>query len=360
MKKKQIGLSLVMVFLLVMSLMVIAGCGKEKVVDTPPDSTRTITDMAGRQVTLPAEINRIAAVGPVPVINTFIFTVGEGDKIVNGLPGFAKSERWKYQSVFAPHIASLPTIQESRTGPNIEELVKLEPDVVFTMDEQMAVSVANANMNAVFLSWTEPEDVKQTISLVGKVLNKETLANEYVKYFDATIARIGKALSAIPQEKRPRVLYANMESMTAPHEISDWWIETAGGQSVAQADRGGQQLAFSMEHLLKWDPEIIIVSTPQDVKLINDDPRFQKITAVANKRVYPTPMGAHVWAHRTAEQPLMLMWAAKTFHPETFKDLDLEQEVINYYKKFYSKTLSKEQVSEILSGEPKVESGEKQ
>ncbi|MDD3852209.1 MAG: ABC transporter substrate-binding protein, partial [Syntrophomonadaceae bacterium] len=71
------------------------------------------------------------------------------------------------------------------------------------------------------------------------------------------------------------------------------------------------------------------------------------------------PMGAHVWAHRTAEQPLMLMWAAKTFHPETFKDLDLEQEVKDYYKKFYSKTLNKEQVKEILSGEPQVDPGER-
>lgn len=355
MKKKQMGLSLVMVLLLVISLMVIAGCGKEKAADTPADTTRTITDMAGRQVTIPAEINRIAAVGPVPVINTFIFTVGEGDKIVNGLPGFAKSERWKYQSVFAPHMASMPTIQESRTEPNIEELVKLEPDVVFTMDEQMAASVANANMNAVFLSWTEPEDVKQTINLVGKVLNKEALANDYIKYFDATVTKIGKKVSAIPEEQRPRVLYANIESMSAPHEISDWWIETAGGQSVAKTDRvGQQQLAFSMEHLLKWDPEIIIVSTPKDIKLISEDARFQKITAVANNQVYSTPMGAHVWAHRTAEQPLMLMWAAKTFHPETFKDLDLEQEVISYYQKFYNKTLNKEQVNEILSGDPKV------
>lgn len=353
MKKKHIGFALAIVTLLLIGCMILAGCGKEKAADTTP-TTRLIVDMADREVTLPVEINRIAAVGPVPVINTFIFTMGEGDKIVNGLPGFAKSERWKYQTVFAPHLANMPTIQESRTEPNIEELVKLEPDVVFTMDEQMAASIDNANMNAVFLSWTEPEDVKQTIALVGKVLNKETLASEYIKYFDETVAGIGKAVSAIPQEKRPRVLYANMQSMTAPHEISDWWIETAGGQSVAKADRGGQQLAFSMEHLLKWDPEVIVVSTPEDLKLINEDPRFQKISAVANKRVYPTPMGAHVWAHRTAEQPLMIMWAAKTFYPETFKDLNLEQEIIDYYKKFYSKTLNKEQVEEILSGEPKI------
>lgn len=349
MNRKRIGLSLLLVFMLAISSLIVAGCGNEQVADKI-DTTRTIVDMAGREVTLPAEINRIAAVGSVPVINTFIFTVGEGDKIVNGLPGFAQSERWKYQTVFAPHLANQPTIQESRTEPNIEELLKLEPDAVFTMDEQMADSVANANMNAVVLSWTEPEDVKQTIQLVGKVLNKEELANEYIKYFDETVTSINKATAAIPEEKRPRVLYANMQSMTAPHEISDWWIETAGGQSVAKADRAGKQLAFSVEQLLKWDPEIIIVSTPKDVRIINDDPRFQKISAVRNKQVYPTPMGAHVWAHRTAEQPLMLMWAAKTFHPEVFQDVDLEQRIIDFYKKFYNKTLSQEQVREILSG----------
>ena len=37
-----------------------------------------------------------------------------------------------------PHLADLPSIQQSRTDPNIEELIKLEPDVVFTMDEQLA------------------------------------------------------------------------------------------------------------------------------------------------------------------------------------------------------------------------------
>ncbi|MDD2421463.1 MAG: ABC transporter substrate-binding protein [Heliobacteriaceae bacterium] len=349
MKNFKLGLTLMTAFMLLLSLITLAGCSQEKAVDTTP-ANRTVVDMAGREVTLPAEIQRIAAVGPVPVINTFIFTVGEKDKIVNGLPGFADNERWKYQKVFAPHLANQPRIQESRTDPNIEELIKLEPDVVFTMDKQMATTVANANLNAVFLSWTEPEDVKQTISLVGKVLNKKDLADEYIKYFDATLAKIGQVVAAIPEAKKPRVLYANMATMTAPHEISDWWIETAGGKSVAKADRAGQQLQFSVEQLLKWDPEIIIVSTPQEVQLVNEDPRFQKITAVVNKKVYPTPMGAHVWAHRTAEQPLSLMWAAKTFHPEIFNNLDLEQEMTRHYQQFYGYTVDKTGIKEILAG----------
>ena len=140
--------------------------------------------------------------------------------------------------------------------------------------------------------------------------------------------------------------------MSAPHEISDWWIEKAGGTSVVKPERTDPKMAISMELLLKWDPQIMVVSTPQDVKLVGDDARYNKISAVANKQVYPTPMGAHVWAHRTAEQPLMLMWAAKTFHPEVFKDLDLEQEIIDYYETFYGKTLNKAEVKEILAGGP--------
>lgn len=351
MKNVRKSLSLILTAILLISLFTLSGCTKQEAVDTTTKS-HTIVDMAGREVVLPVDIERIAAVGPVPVINTFIFTLGEGDKIVNGLPGFAQSERWKYQTIFAPHLADLPSIQQSRTDPTIEELIKLEPDVVFTMDEQLAEAVANANLNAVCLAWNEPEDVKETMTLVGKVLNQEEKAKEYNKYFDTTLEKVSKKVSTIPEEQKTRVLYANIESMSAPHEISDWWIEKAGGTSVVKPERTDPKMAISMELLLKWDPQIMVVSTPQDVKLVGDDARYNKISAVANKQVYPTPMGAHVWAHRTAEQPLMLMWAAKTFHPEVFKDLDLEQEIIDYYETFYGKTLNKAEVKEILAGGP--------
>ena len=62
------------------------------------------------------------------------------------------------------------------------------------------------------------------------------------------------------------------------------------------------------------------------------------------------PMGAHTWANRTIEQPLTVLWAAKTFYPDEFKDLDLEKEVKNFYSKFFKFILSDTQVKEILSG----------
>jgi iron complex transport system substrate-binding protein len=363
MKRKRVFLSLLMVFLLIASVMVVAGCSKEKEVDTTP-TTRTITDMAGREVTIPAEIKSLATVGPGPVLNSLIFAVGEGDKIVNGLPEFARTERWKYQHKFAPHIKDRPVVQSASFDPNVEELLKLKPDVVFTMEargsvEQTAKVMSNAGLPTICLVWTEPEEVKQTIELIGKVLNQEKTAKDYCKYFDDTVARVNKAVDTISEEKRPRVLHCNVKSMSSPHTITEWWISQAGGNSVTKEARITENIEFSMEQLLKWNPEVVVVSSPDQVDLMYKDSRFKDISAVKNKRIYPTPVGAHIWGNRTAEQPLMLLWAAKTFHPESFKDVNLEAELISFYKKFYKYTMPEEEAKEILNGGPVV-TGQKQ
>ena len=61
-------------------------------------------------------------------------------------------------------------------------------------------------------------------------------------------------------------------------------------------------------------------------------------------------MGAHTWSNRTAEQPLTVLWAAKTFHPARFPALDLAAETASFYRAFFGYTLSEAQVREILSG----------
>lgn len=358
MNRKRIGLSLLVVLLLIVSIIIISGCSKEKAVDKAA-TTRTIVDMAGREVTLPPEINNVATIGPGPVLNSLVFAVGEGNKIVNGLPDFARTERWKYQHKFAPNITNQPVVQTSDFQPNVEELLKLKPDVVFTMEakgscEPIAELLTNAGMPTVCLVWTEPEEVKQAINLIGEVLNQEARAQEYSKYFDDTIARVSKVVDTIPEDKHPRVLHCNIQSMTAPHAITEWWVSQAGGASVTKEVRVAENIEFSAEQLLKWDPQVIIVSSPDQVDLLYNDSRFKGISAVKNQQVFPTPVGAHIWGNRTSEQPLMLLWAAKIFYPEAFKNLDLEAELISFYKQFFSYSMTREEAREILDGGPIV------
>jgi len=48
----------------------------------------------------------------------------------------------------------------------------------------------------------------------------------------------------------------------------------------------------------------------------------------------------------------MLQWMAKQMYPELFEDLDIEQEIKDYYSEFYGLELTDEQVALILAPTP--------
>lgn len=310
----------------------------------------TIVDMAGKSVVLPAKITKVVTIGSVPVMNGMIFAMGEGDKIANNLPQSMQKPRWKYQYVFDPAMKNLPTLQDASGTTNIEEVIKISPDVAFTMDSKTADTLNSKGIKTVLLAWTQPEDVKKCVQLLGEIFNKKSQADAYIKYFDDTVKKVQNVVAAIPQEKRLKILYCTPKTLTEPHLIVEWWATEAGGISVTNNGRKTESFAFDKEQLLKWNPDVLIVADPTEVDYVYKSDIFSQINAVKNKRVYVAPVGAHTWVNRTIEQPLTVLWAAKTFYPDLFKDFDMNKEAKSFYKTFFGADLTDAQVQEILSG----------
>jgi iron complex transport system substrate-binding protein len=316
----------------------------------PAAETRSVTDMAGRTVHLPPRIQRVVTLGSLPVLNSFVFTLGEGRTIQNGLADFGKSPHWKYQTVFAPHLAGLPTMQQPNREPNLEAILLAAPDVVLTMHRASVDLLKGTGIPTIFLAWREPEDVKACMALLGDVFGKPDVAARYRRYFDDTLGRVTAALRPVPPSARPRVLYFHPETLTQPRLIAEWWIPAAGGISVTSDGRTAESRSFTLEQVLHWDPDILIVTGPNDVVALAGDPLLKRLRAVRQRRVHVVPIGAHTWANRTAEQPLTVLWAAKTFHPERFPLLDLVSEARTFYREFFGRELTPAQLEEILSG----------
>jgi iron complex transport system substrate-binding protein len=311
--------------------------------------TRLVTDMAGRTVQLPSRIERVVTLGSLPVLNSFVFALGEGRTIVNGLADFALPH-WKYQTVFAPQLARLPTMQHTNRDPNAEAILLARPDVVLTMHRAHIDLLKATRVPVIVLAWREPEDVKACMALLGDVFRKPDVAERYRRYFDDTLARVSAPLKALPPAARPTVLYFHPQSLTQPRLIAEWWIPAAGGASVTNDGRTAESRSFSLEQVVLWDPDIAIVTSPKDVATVTADRTFKQLRAVRQGRVYVVPVGAHTWANRTAEQPLTVLWAAKTFHPERFATLNLSAEVRAFYREFFGYELTDTQVAEMLSG----------
>jgi iron complex transport system substrate-binding protein len=307
--------------------------------------------MAGRDVVISDHISRIATIGPVPVLNSFVFALGEAKSLVNGLPPNLSGPRWKLQYLVDPDLAQRPVLQGGGGAPLVEGLLETRPDIVLTMDRQTIDLVARAHTPAVFLAWRQPEDVKAVMRLLGQIYGKAEAAETYCSYFDATLGKIAARLAQQPAQ-RPRVLYASLKRMTQPHLIAEWWIAKAGGRSVTEGERPTEALTFSREQVLAWDPEVMIVSSAAEVADAYADPRLATVSAIRNRRVAVIPTGVHLWGNRTVEQPLTVLWAAQLIHPDLFRDWDIRDEIGSFYATFFKTPLTKPQVEEMLGGRP--------
>lgn len=310
---------------------------------------RAVVDMAGRKVMLPAKIARTVTLGSLPVVNSFVYAMAEGGTIVNGLADFARAH-WKYQTVFAPNVAGQPAMQQPNREPNVEAILLARPDVVLTMHRESVGPLESRGIATIFLSWQEPEDVKRCMTVLGEVYGKPERATAYQRYFDETIARVARALAPVEASKRPTVLYFQPSTLTQPRLIAEWWIPAAGGVSVTDDGRTAESKTFSLEQLVAWDPDILIVTEPKDVALVSSDRVFKTLKAVKGGRVFVVPVGAHTWSNRTAEQPLTVLWAAETFHPGRVAGINLAAETKAFYRTFFDRDLPDTAIAEILSG----------
>ena len=126
MKKYIRLLSFVLVLVLALS---ITGCAKKE--ESGKGGTRTVTDHAGNQVEVPTEINRIvvADIYPMPSVLTIFFDSAE--KIVGMAPASMTAAQNSLLGELYPEILNAETSFTDGSDVNIEELIKLEPDIVF-------------------------------------------------------------------------------------------------------------------------------------------------------------------------------------------------------------------------------------
>ena len=229
--------------------------------------------MARRRVSLPARIERVVTLGSLPVLNSFVFTMGEGRTLVNGLADFARPH-WKYQTLFAPQLAGPPTMQLPNREPNVEAILLGRPDVVLTMHRESVAPLAARGVKVIFLAWREPEDVKACMTTYGRGLRQAARWRALSQLFRRDAGARGRRAAPVTAAERPRVLYLQPGTLTQPRLIAEWWIPAAGGISVTDDGRTAESRTFSLEQVLLWDPDILIVTTPKDVPLVRNDRAF--------------------------------------------------------------------------------------
>ena len=395
---KKIRTLLALVLALAMALSLFAGCGKQEAEteqpqqeeqQTPaepeaetqpeeqteaepeadPNGTHTVTDTIGQEIELPNTIDRIVIISTMPLASVFCMVEGSGEKLVGLTPESKNAAMTSFLSRIAPEVADVSSDFASGDAVNVEEVATLEPDVVFynTNNEGdceavkqltelgipcvgFSTSIDDCNTIETFNAWA---------TLIGEVLQKQVRAQEIVQYGRDVEAMVSERVGTVPEEERKSALilanYTSSAIVAAGSTFGRFWLSAIGADNVALEIETAIS-PVSLEQIYTWDPDVIFLNsfsafTADDIlnSTAVEGQDWSGLTAVQNGDVYKMPLGVYYWFPPCSDSPLALQWMAKTLYPELFEDLDMDAEIVSYYKNFYGIDLTQEDLDTLYN-----------
>lgn len=282
------------------------GAGQTTAVQYP----LTVTDSAGRSVTIPARPERILSLAPS---NTeILFALGLGDKVV-GTDNFSDY----------PEAAKGKEKVGGLIDPNPEKMLALKPDVAFAIGgtEKQYAKLLEQNVPVVVLQPKNLDEVYGTIRLTAKVAGVPDVAEAVVKQMQQRIQAVVDKTKGLPEDKRPKVFYEIWDNplMTAgPGSFIHDLIGLAGGRNIGEKV-GKDYAEVSPELLVQQNPDLIISPHAPFLKSVKDGkyPAWAGVTAVKKQQLYQ--VNDNMISRPGPRLADALEQLAKIIHPELFQ-----------------------------------------
>lgn len=320
---------------------------------------REITDMAGRTVVVPDEIETVFSSSTVTAI--FMYTLAP-DKLLgwnyelneleksiileeyHDLPNFGMGDSINYEAVIAadPTIAVNVGIINDKMISDCDKLSKSLGVPVVAVDGDLSASA-------------------EAYRFMGELLGEEEQAEKLASYAEKTFADIEKM--EVPEDKKVRIYYGNGEDSleTAPAGSAHGQIiDMVNAVNVADLEMGeGSRVQISAEQLLAWDPDVIVVngepkadtSGASAAEAILANPDYASLKAVQDQQVYGTPNTPFSWMDRPMgpNRIVGIRWLSGLIYPE-YLNYNVDEEVKEFFDLFYHVQLTDEKLENIYSG----------
>lgn len=328
--------------------------------------TITITDHADKQVEVPTEINRIAVCDIFPIPSVLAVFFDSADKIV-GMPEPSKTaaENGLLGQLY-PEILNAETGYIDGSNVNMEELAKLEPDVVIysASSPELGEQLTNAGFAAVAISvnkWNYDciETLNNWIDLLSQMFPDSDKAELVKTRSNEMYDMVQERVKDIPDEEKAKAFflfqYDDTTLLTSGKQFfGQWWADAIGAKNVAAELENDNSVPANMEQIYTWNPNLIFITNfnkyyPDD--LYNNTVEgydWSPVEAVKNKRVFKMPLGMYRSYTPGVDCPVTLLWMAKTAYPEKFEDVDVIKTTKDYYKEVFGIDLTDDQAKSIF------------
>ena len=346
MKKKL--LSLFLVFTLAFS---ITACGQTNTndntkVNSEKENTETlvtqypitVTDQAGREVTIESEPEKL--VSGYYISTSLLIALDLDDKLV-GIE--AKADKRAIYKLSAPELIELPNVGTAKEF-DLEGCVALEPDLVILPMKlkNTAEALEKLDIDVLYVNPENQALLTEMMNLIGTVTNTQEKTKELMNFVTKQETTLTNTLA---NADTPSVYLAgnsNMLSTAGSAMYQSNMITLAGGKNVASDITDTYWVEIDYEQLLTWNPEYIILASDASYTVddVLADPNLSECSAIKNGNVYKMPSKAESWDSPVPSGILGSVWLATMLHEDLFTADDASTIIDEYYETFYDFTYS--------------------
>ncbi len=289
---------------------------------------RKIVDMAGREISIPLEVNRVV------VLCSEAMSLMRALKVDVEIAG---ATHYAFQNPLITEIYDMGNVTNVGPGsrPNVESIISLSPDLVIAyycgestrygyeipVEDLKRLESAGIPVVGICVAVTKAadfEDYNRQIRLIGELFGKEREAEELIYHLEEIREEISRSIGEIPFEKRVKVVYTWSEqnriagNSTITHAI----IEMAGGINIGR-HISQPYATVSHEFIVDSNPDVWVIwrSARYGKDDLLSNPAFSSIEAVKKGRIYKEPeILFSSWEPIIAH--LMILWHAKNYYPD--------------------------------------------
>ena len=334
----------------------------------------TVTDIAGREVTVDAPVERvILGEGRQVFFTAVLDTENPFQRVVGWRDDFQEASPETYD-IYArkfPQMADIPTFGGFKDGSfDIEQAVSLNPDVLIMNLESKAATdeagyeekLAKVGIPIVYVDFREKpfEHTAQSMEIIGQLFGKEEKAAEFETFYEEQIARVTDVIAAQTDLQRPLVFVERAGGYTEDCCMSfgngnfGRVVELAGGTNMGSEFIPGTFGTVNAEQVIASDPDQIVVTggnweayvpggawigmgpgsdvdeAKRKLAALMERPAYTGVKAVNNGQVHG------IW-HQFYNSPysfVAVQRLATWLHPELFADLDPEATLKELHERF--------------------------
>lgn len=327
--------------------------------------TITIVDHDGVEVTLDRNLERVVVASLNPMPSLLSLFLGSGETVVGMNNTSYDAVSKGIMAELFPELLDADTSFYQGSDINIEQLLKLDPQVVIIIsgDAELRSMLENAGLTVVAFGvgnwdYSIVDTFANWIDLLCDMYPDQENTINITDYSNEIIDLVQSRVSELSEDEIKDILFLfqydeNSIRTSGQKFFGQYWSETVGANNVAGENEGGN-IEITMEQVYSWEPDTIFISnftTAQPEDLYNNaigSEDWSLVPAVENSEVYKMPLGSYRTYSVSAEMPVVLLWMAQKTYPDLFEDINIVEEMIDFYSMAFGIEITETQAKKIL------------